>query len=153
MDYKNLQGHESEVNEWSERFDTLVEEKEALMEQNAKLNSDKDSLMLKLSNLEDEMKKLNTRLDGVVEESASKTDNYIEQIKSFEKQASEERDELEQKINALIMTKTELTEEVMALVSQANMATEANSELKQMNGELAKEIARQQAIIHNQTVS
>ena len=77
------------------------------MEQNAQLSSDKDSLMLKLSKLEDEMKKLNT----------------------------------------------ELTEEVMALVSQANMATEANTELKQMNGELAKEIARQQAIIHNQTVS
>ena len=39
------------------------------------------------------------------------------------------------------------------MVRQANIATESNSELKQMNGELAKEIAQKQAIIHSQSVS
>ena len=41
----------------------------------------------------------------------------------------------------------------MEMVRQANIATESNSELKQMNGELAKEIAQKQAIIHSQSVS
>lgn len=109
--------------------------------------------MAKLSELENDMAKINMRLDNVVEESASKTDNYIEQIKSFERQASDEREELEQQINELVTAKTELTEEVIALVKQTNMATESNTELKQMNGELAKEIAKQQVIIHSQTVS
>jgi len=121
------------------------------LEENAQLTSDKNSLMAKLSELENDMAKINMRLDNVVEESASKTDNYIEQIKSFERQASDEREELEQQINELVTAKTELTEEVIALVKQTNMATESNTELKQMNGELAKEIAKQQVIIHSQT--
>ena len=73
--------------------------------------------------------------------------------KSFEEQAAEERKELEEKISGLVQIKSELTEEVMEMVRQANIATESNSELKQMNGDLAKEIARQQAIIHSQSVS
>jgi len=143
--------HENEVNEWSERIDSLAEEKERLSEEKAQLTSDKDGLMVKLSELESDMAKINTRLDNVVEESASKTDNYIEQIKSFERQASGEREELEQKINELVTAKMELTQEVIELVTQANIATESNAELKQMNGELAKEIAKQRVIIHSQT--
>jgi len=143
--------HESETSEWSERIDTLTAEKSRLASENAQLLADKDGLLSKLSELESEMSRINARLDNVVEESATKTDNYIQQIKSFEEQANEERKELEEKISGLVKIKSELTEEVMEMVRQANIATESNSELKQMNGDLAKEIARQQAIIHSQS--
>ena len=76
-----ISAHESETSEWAERIDSLNAEKSRLASENAQLLADKDGLLLKLSELESEMARINARLDNVVEESATKTDNYIEQIK------------------------------------------------------------------------
>ena len=113
---------------------------------------ERDGLIEKLSKLEADLESLDGKLNTVIDENNRKTEGYIDQIEKSVVDNIKERETFRAEIEKLETSKSELSDEVFKIVEQLNIATENNEELKQMNNDLAKQIARLQTLNSTQTV-